>query len=93
MDTNSQGLLPEVDAVSDVSGCGDYKNPFPAGDINHDCRTDWADLEILTKNWLADIDNLPQGEQAADLNQDDNNIINFKDLAVLCSGWLNKSWP
>ena len=93
IDTNSDGLLPEVDAVSDVSGCGDYKHPFPSGDINRDCCTDSFDLEILSRNWLTCIDNLLQSEQSADLFQDSDRIINFKDLVVLAAGWLENTWP
>jgi len=43
---------PEVDAVADVSGCGDYKHPFPCGDLNYDCRVDMIDLALLASNWL-----------------------------------------
>lgn len=92
LDTDPEGLLPEVDAVSDVSCCGDYKHPFPAGDINRDCCTDPDDLEILCRNWLIDVDRL-KGEYLADLYQDSDKIINFKDLAVLAGNWLETTWP
>lgn len=42
----------KVDAVSDVAACGDYKHPFPLGDINRDCRVNLADFSILAENWL-----------------------------------------
>lgn len=92
LDTDPEGLLPEVDAVSDVTCCGDYKHPFPVGDINRDCCTDSADLEILCRNWLIDVDRL-KGEYLADLYQDNEKIINFKDLSVLAAHWLEKTWP
>ena len=38
--------LPEVDAVSDVSCCGDYRHPYPAGDFNADCRVNLVDFAI-----------------------------------------------
>ena len=41
----------EVDAVADVSSCGDYKHPLPAGDINGDCRVDMGDLAVIAENW------------------------------------------
>ncbi|HSV26490.1 MAG TPA: hypothetical protein VLH60_01235 [Sedimentisphaerales bacterium] len=57
----------EIDAVADVSACGDHRHPFPPGDLNYDCRvdfTDWAifgaawvgntaDVILITENWLA----------------------------------------
>ncbi|MHC4962060.1 MAG: hypothetical protein ACYTGA_08065, partial [Planctomycetota bacterium] len=49
----------EVDAVADVSACGDYKHPFPDGDINLDCIVDILDITLLAENWL----NLCQGEE------------------------------
>ena len=48
----SAGATPEIDAVSDVAACGDWKHPFPAGDVNHDCRVDLADFAVLAENWL-----------------------------------------
>ena len=40
-----------VDAVSDVASCGDYKHPYPIGDLNGDCRVDLADFMLLAQNW------------------------------------------
>lgn len=45
----SQG---EVDAVSDAAACGAPTHPYPAGDINKDCRVDMADFAFLAGNWL-----------------------------------------
>ena len=58
--------LPEVDAIADVSCCGDYRHPYPLGDLNGDCRvnlrdfviiaTEWvniSDVGVLADNWLA----------------------------------------
>lgn len=45
----SQG---EIDAVSDAAACGDPTHPYPAGDINKDCRVDMTDFAILAGNWL-----------------------------------------
>ncbi len=41
-----------VDAVADVAACGDYKHPFPPGDLNFDCRVDLADFAIMAENWM-----------------------------------------
>ena len=48
----SYGATPEIDAVSDISACGDWKHPFPAGDINKDCRVNLQDFSILAGSWL-----------------------------------------
>jgi hypothetical protein len=46
----------EIDAIADVSCCGDYKHPYPAGDLNEDCRVDFVDFAILARDWLAGSD-------------------------------------
>jgi len=43
----------DIDAIADVSCCGDYKHPYPAGDLNEDCRVDFFDFAILAQDWLA----------------------------------------
>ena len=45
-------IKPEIDAVADVSACGDYKHPFPPGDLNNDGKVDFADLALISSNWL-----------------------------------------
>ena len=42
----------EIDAVSDVAACGDYKHPFPIGDLNNDCRVDMEDFAIAAQQWI-----------------------------------------
>ena len=42
---------PEVDAVSDVSCCGDYRHEYPAGDLNADCRVNLFDFAIVAVDW------------------------------------------
>jgi len=44
--------LPEVDAIADVSCCGDFKHPFPIGDLNEDCRVDFCDFAIVAADWV-----------------------------------------
>ncbi len=62
IDVNSDPNMPvpEIDSVADVAACGDYKHPFPAGDINEDCMVDFVDFAILAQDWLAgsDLDDL-----------------------------------
>lgn len=43
---------PEVDAVSDVSCCGDYRHEYPAGDLNADCRVNLFDFAIVAADWV-----------------------------------------
>ncbi len=96
LDTNPGGDLPEVDAVADVSCCGDYKHPFPAGDINRDCYVGFEDLEIMCRNWLKSVGD-EEGEKSAcggaDLYKDSARIVNFRDFAVLAGDWLERTWP
>ena len=51
-DDPASNATTEIDAVADVSSCGDYRHPFPRGDINEDCRVDFADLAVLAEHWL-----------------------------------------
>ena len=43
---------PEIDAISDVSCCGDYKHQLPEGDFNSDCRVDFFDFAIVAAGWV-----------------------------------------
>lgn len=43
---------PEVDAVADVSACGDYKHPYPLGDLNQDCLVDFKDFALISSSWM-----------------------------------------
>ena len=52
----ASGVTPEIDALADVSCCGDYKHPFPAGDFNGNCRVDFFDFAILAQNWVSSDD-------------------------------------
>jgi len=42
----------EVDAVADVSSCGDYRHPCVGGDFNLDCRVNFLDFAILASRWV-----------------------------------------
>jgi len=41
-------------AQNTSQACGDATHPYPAGDLNHDCRVDSADLAIFCDHWLQD---------------------------------------
>jgi hypothetical protein len=32
--------------------CGDATHPYPTGDLNHDCKVNFADFAEFAKNWL-----------------------------------------
>ena len=51
-DKPGSAATTEIDAVADVSCCGDYKHPYPIGDFNKDCRVDMADFAVFTSHWL-----------------------------------------
>ena len=84
------GRTTEIDAVADVSCCGDYKHPFPQGDINDDCRVNTTDFCILGQYWLYEIQSPDDPAQIADLYDDD--TINFFDLDIITENWLQCTW-
>ena len=51
-DDPGSSVTTEIDAIADVSCCGDYKHPYPVGDLNEDCRVDMADFAIFALHWL-----------------------------------------
>ncbi len=50
----SGSVTTEIDAIADVSCCGDYRHPYPQGDFNQDCRVDMLDLAAFGWDWLGD---------------------------------------
>jgi len=80
----------EIDGFADAAGCGDYKHPYPAGDISTDCRVDYEDLELLCRYWLAEINDLNDPAVIADIYEDD--VVNLHDLALMANGWGKCSW-
>jgi hypothetical protein len=55
-DPTTSSETTEIDAIADVSCCGDYKHPYHAGDLNQDCRVDFIDFAILAQDWLVGSD-------------------------------------
>ena len=43
----------EIDAIADVTHCGDAQHPAPAGDVTGDCRVDLADFAQMASGWLS----------------------------------------
>ncbi len=88
-DPSSFGL-PEIDAVADVSCCGDYKTPFPVGDLNTDCRVGYEDMALLCYYWLAEINEPNDPAAIADIYED--GVVNLYDMALLAGNWLYCNW-
>jgi hypothetical protein len=84
------GRTTEIDAVADVSCCGDYKHPFPQGDINEDCQVDMNDFAVLSQYWLYEIQSPDDPAQIADIYDDD--TINYFDLDIIKENWLLCTW-
>jgi hypothetical protein len=80
-----QDYSTEIDAVSDVACCGDYKHPQPAGDIDDNCIVNEYDLLILVEHWL--YDNIEQNSLAMKADLYLNGKIDFRDFAVLAADW------
>jgi hypothetical protein len=51
-DKPGSSATTEIDAIADASCCGDYKHPYPAGDLNKDCRVDFYDIAVIGLHWL-----------------------------------------
>jgi hypothetical protein len=81
----------EVDAFADVAGCGDYKHPYPVGDLNGDCRVDMIDFALFADNWLgANCKAANNWCEGADI--DKNGEVGFADLAEMVEHWLDCTW-
>ncbi len=80
----------EIDGFADVAGCGDYKHPYPVGDLNADCRISYEDLSLLSYYWLAEISEPNDPAGIADIYEDD--IVNFCDWALIADSWLQCTW-
>ena len=82
----------EIDGFADVAGCGDYKHPHPTGDINQDCRVDYEDMALLCGYWLADTSDPCAPAVIADIYEDEDNIVNLYDCALMVGNWLKCTW-
>jgi len=83
-------LSTEVDAVSDVSCCGDYKHPFPDGDLSEDCKVNLEDFGLFAGYWLAVINGPDDPARIADIEPDD--FVDFNDLKIIAGNWLDCNW-
>ena len=85
-----KGATPEIDAIADAACCGDYKHPYPNGDISEDCNVGYEDLELLSSYWLAEIIDQNDPAVIADIYEDD--IVNFRDWGFMVDNWGERSW-
>jgi hypothetical protein len=88
-DPNSE-VTTEIDAIADVSCCGDYKHPYPVGDLNKDCRVDYDDFDLMILYWKTEIGSSDDPAVIADINGD--GIVNFDDWLLMADNWLECTW-
>lgn len=89
IDNKADGATVDIDAVSDVSACGDYKHPFPIGDISKDCRVNLHDVAMLADNWHRSCPG-GTGDVAGDINGDC--VVNDQDMIMLKDHWMECVW-
>lgn len=89
-DNPDSSATTEIDAIADVSCCGDYKHPYPVGDLNKDCRVDYEDFDLLILYWKAEISGPDDPAVIADINGD--NIVNIDDWFLMADNWLECTW-
>ncbi|UCG59601.1 MAG: hypothetical protein JSU70_08800 [Phycisphaerales bacterium] len=54
IDFAAQPPAAQFELVGAISVCGDLSHPYPTGDLNRDCRVDYADLALICACWLQD---------------------------------------
>lgn len=74
------------DFVKFDAHCGGFG--YLPGDLNQNCYVDMNDLGLLADQWLTEEPNY-----IYDLFQDEDDIVNFLDFAILADGWMdNTDW-
>jgi len=98
-DNPSSAATTEIDDFADVRCCGDYKHPFPAGDLDQDCRVGMNDLTIVLSNWLPPDPGNNNPEIGLNSNTkyplgdaDHDGTVNLNDIALLAENWLSCTW-
>ncbi len=89
-DDPDSSVTTEIDAIADVSCCGDYKHPYPVGDLNQDCKVDYDDFGILIQYWLVEISGPNDPAVIADINED--GIVNIDDWILIFDNWMECTW-
>ena len=88
--TGNDYVTAEIDSIADVAACGDRKHPFPAGDLNQDCKVNVDDISLLAQNWLRECQGDETYLEVGDVHEDCS--IDMLDFAVVASTWLDCSW-
>ena len=70
----------------DIEGALAIYGPVP-GDFNEDGGNDFADFAVFALSWMADS-NDGNWNQACDISNPNDNVINTKDLDVFSNNWL-----
>lgn len=90
VDDKVGGGEADLDAFADVTCCGDYRHPYPTGDITQDCIVNLEDFVLTASFWLDDFVDPQSPASVADLLAD--NSVNLSDLYVLADNWLECTW-
>jgi len=83
-------VTTEIDAIADVRCCGDYKHPYPVGDLSGNCTVDYEDLAMLSRYWLAETSGPNDPAGIADLYEDQ--VVHFYDWALIADHWRECTW-
>jgi len=66
----------------------------PVADLNGNCTVDWPDMGIMAEDWLEIEEAAESPANLYDAEPPDEQVINFRDFAVLLNSWLEqKLWP
>jgi len=88
-DPGVPGIYHPRDVWSYTVVCGDFGHPYPAGDLNKDCRVGADDLARMASQWRQ----VPSDPNADLAPEPRDNLIDLRDFAVLLSNWLESNAP
>jgi hypothetical protein len=80
----------EIDGFADVAACGDYKHPYPIGDMDKNCAVNYDDLALLHDCWLVEVSGPNDPNRKADIYEDGR--VNFYDYASMAGNWGACNW-
>ena len=89
-DDPDSSVTTEIDAMADVSCCGDYRHPHPVGDLNRDCTVDYEDLALWSRYWMAQAGDPNDPAESADIYED--HVVQFYDWAWMADHWRECTW-
>ncbi len=71
--------------------CGDANHPYPAGDVNYDCRTDWGDFSVFAGQWLNT--SCEESGWCGGADMDHSTTVDWSDFAIFADDWLACTAP